>query len=177
MSHNECSSTGRAQCFIVSGMPIRDFMKGMLQRRFLQFAFVGAALLLATGCEKLFSSGRPSELVSFGYVRPVACKTRGPITYSCVMRNHSSSPRDVFMECAGFDSQGRMIGDVSSINGLRGVLFQPHEERIVTVPFLENGARTLVCVDTMDSMLPYEKMRELVSNAKRHPTAHGCLVF
>lgn len=57
-----------------------------------------------------------------------------------------------------------MIGDVSSINGLRGVLFQPHEERIVTVPFLENGARTLVCVDTMDSMLPYEKMRELVSN-------------
>ena len=123
-----------------------------------------ALAVLASGCEGISGAGRPNELVSFGYVRPVTCKTRGPITYTCVMKNHSDAPREVFMECAGFDAEGRMLGDVSSINGLRGVAFQPYEERIITVPFLEDGADTLVCVDVQDSMPSYGKIRELVAN-------------
>lgn len=75
-------------------------------------------LFSLAGCDQLASMAGPSELVSFGYVRPVSCERRGPISYNCVMRNHFDGLREAHMECAGFDAQGRMVGSSKSVHAL-----------------------------------------------------------
>lgn len=126
---------------------------------------IAVVLFSLAGCDKLASMTGPSELVSFGYVRPASCERRGPISYNCVMRNYLDGLREVNMECAGFDTQGRVVGTSKRVHALMGVTMQPGEERIATV-FYEDGVSTLVCVDVKDSIPPYSRMRELVSDPK-----------
>lgn len=126
---------------------------------------IAAAFLPLAGCDQLASMAGPSEMVSFGYVRPASCERRGPISYNCVMRNYLDGLREANMECAGFDAQGRMVGTSKGVHALMGVTMQPGEERIATV-FYEEGAATLVCVDVKDSIPPYNRVRELVSDPK-----------
>lgn len=129
------------------------------------FCSLCAAVVLMSlaGCGQLGSVTGPNELVSFGYARPVSCERRGPISYSCVMKNYLDGPREVNMECASFDAQGRVVGSSIRVHDLLGVTMQPGEERIASV-FYEEGAATLVCVDVKDSIPPYSKVRELLSN-------------
>jgi len=126
---------------------------------------IAIVLFSLAGCNQLASMVGPSELVSFGYVRPVSCERRGPISYNCVMRNYLNELREANMECAGFDAQGRIVGTSKRVHALWGATMQPSEERIATV-FYEEGAATLVCVDVRDSIPPYRRMRELVSDPK-----------
>lgn len=126
---------------------------------------VFVVLISLAGCDQLASMAGPREIVSFGYIRPASCERRGPISYNCVMRNYLDGMREANMECAGFDAQGRMVGSSKSVHALMGVTMQPSEERIATV-FYEEGAATLVCVDVKDSIPPYGRMRELVSDPK-----------
>ncbi|WP_329772335.1 hypothetical protein [Stenotrophomonas maltophilia] len=126
---------------------------------------IAIVLFSLAGCDQLTSMAGPGELVSFGYVRPASCERRGPISYNCVMRNYLNGLREANMECAGFDTQGRMVGSSKRVHALSGVTMQPNEERIATV-FYEEGAATLVCVDVRDSIPPYSRMRELLSDPK-----------
>lgn len=116
-------------------------------------------------CQKFVVLSGPNELVSFGYARPASCERRGPISFTCVIKNNYNGLREVNMECAGFDAQGRMVGSSKRVGDLWGATMQPSEERIATV-FYEEGAITLVCVDVKDSVPPYSRMRELVSDPK-----------
>ena len=100
---------------------------------------IAIVLFLPAGCDKLASKAGPGEPVSFGYVRPVSCERRGPISYNCVMRNHLNGLREVNMECAGFDAEGRMVGRSKSVHALTHVTMQPHGERVATF-FYEKGA-------------------------------------
>lgn len=122
-------------------------------------------LFYLAGCDKLASMAGPSELVSFGYVRPASCERRGPISYNCVMRNYLDGLREANMECAGFDTQGRMVGTSKRVRGVWGTTMQPGEERIATV-YYEDGVTTLVCADVSDSIPSFSQMRELLANPK-----------
>lgn len=126
---------------------------------------VACFLLSLAGCDKIAAIAGPGELVSFGYVRAVSCERRGPISYSCVMKNFANGLRAVNMECGGFDGQGRVIGRSHGASGMSGVTFQSGEERIATV-YYEKGAATLVCVDVEGSIPPYSRVRELVSDPR-----------
>jgi len=126
---------------------------------------IAIVLFLPAGCDKLASKAGPGELVSFGYVRPVSCERRGPISYNCVMRNHLNGLREVNMECAGFDAEGRMVGRSKSVHALMHVTMQPDEERVATF-FYEKGVATIVCADVGDSIPPYDRMRELLSDSR-----------
>lgn len=119
-------------------------------------------LLSLAGCDKLAAIAGPNELVSFGYVRAASCERRGPVSYNCIMKNVSDGTREVNMECASFDGQGRVIGRSHGASGMTGVTFQPGEERIAAV-YYEEGAATLVCADVRDSIPAYRAVRELVS--------------
>lgn len=122
-----------------------------------------ACLLISlSGCDRLVAIAGPSELVSFGYVRASSCERRGPLSYNCVMKNVSDGPREVNMECASFDGQGRVIGRSHSASGMSGVIFHPGEERIAAV-YYEEGAVTLVCADVRDSIPAYDVVRKLAS--------------
>lgn len=118
---------------------------------------------LSSGCDGLSSLGKPNELVAFGYVRPTSCEHRGPRSYTCIVRNHSNGLRETNMECASFDSQGRVIGTTNRVHALRDVIVGPGEERVAVI-YHEDAASSIVCVDIKDSIPPYSKAKELASN-------------
>jgi len=94
--------------------------------------------ILLAGCDQLTAMAGPSEMVSFGFIRPTSCERRGPVSFNCVMRNHMNAPREANMECAGFDGQKRMVGRPKNVHAMLGVTLMPGEERVATV-FYEKG--------------------------------------
>lgn len=125
-----------------------------------------AALVLAgAGCDGLSGLGGPRELTSFGYVRPASCERRGPRSYNCIMKNYLDGLREVRMECASFDAQGRMIGSTNRVHALSGSVLSPGEERVAVV-YHEDGADSIVCADVENSILPYAEAMALASNER-----------
>lgn len=119
--------------------------------------------ILLAGCDQLTAMTGPSEMVSFGFVRPVSCERRGPASFNCVMRNHMSAPREANMECVGFDGQKRMVGRPKNVHAMMGVTLMPGEERVATI-FYEKGVASLVCVDVKDSIPAFNRVQELVAD-------------
>lgn len=121
--------------------------------------------ILLAGCDQLTAMGGPSEMVSFGFVRPTSCERRGPVSFNCVMRNHMSAPREANMECVGFDGQKRMVGRPKNVHAMMGVTLMPGEERVATI-FYEKEATSLVCVDVKDSIPTFNTVEELIADPK-----------
>ncbi|PZS42266.1 hypothetical protein A7X61_15270 [Stenotrophomonas maltophilia] len=119
--------------------------------------------ILLAGCDQLTAMTGPSEMVSFGFVRPVSCERRGPVSFNCVMRNHMSAPREANMECVGFDGQKRMVGRPKNVHAMMGVTLMPGEERVATI-FYEKGVESLVCVDVRDSIPAFNRVQELIAD-------------
>jgi len=120
-------------------------------------------LILLAGCDQLTAMAGPSEMVSFGFIRPTSCERRGPVSFNCVMRNHMNAPREANMECAGFDGQKRMVGRPKNVHAMLGVTLMPGEERVATV-FYEKGVVRLVCVDVKDSIPTFSRVEQLIAD-------------
>ncbi len=131
--------------------------------RFIRLLCVVLVTHVFAGCDQLTAMTGPSEMVSFGFVRPVSCERRGPVSFNCVMHNHMSAPREANMECAGFNGQKRMVGRPKNVHAMMGVTLMPGEERVATI-FYEKGVESLVCVDVKDSIPAFNRVQELIAD-------------
>lgn len=122
-----------------------------------------ALVAITSGCDDLSGFGKPDELVAFGIVRPVSCEPKGPRSYTCIMKNQSDGLRKTYMECASFDSQGRVIGTTKRVHALLDVILNPGEERVAVI-YHEDGASSIVCADIKDSIPSYNEAKELAAN-------------